>query len=112
MIPQKSRLPRDGFRARGYRIFSTPYFSLKVKKNSLPTNRIGVIVGKSVDKRATQRNFWERQAKTQLLLAPTLASDAPLGGKDLALMIFPKVRALTKADFIKELQKTIKVAMQ
>lgn len=109
MIPQKSRLPRDGFRARGYRIFSTPYFSLKAKNNFLPTNRIGVIVGKSVDKRATQRNFWERQAKARLLLAPVSPQAA---GKDLVVTIFPKVKLLTKAGFIKELQKTIQLALR
>jgi ribonuclease P protein component len=91
MIPQKSRLPRDGFRAHGYRIFTTPYFSLKSKNNTLGINRIGVVVGKSVEKRATQRNFWERQAKGELLKAKNRSRDY----------------LLTRTEFGKEIKKAI-----
>ena len=100
MIPAKFRLPPGGFKAGGYRSIRTSFFSLKFKDNGTGANRIGIVVGKSVDKRATQRNFWERQAKVQLLKAPKL-------GKDLIITIFPKVNTLTKADFVKEISKAI-----
>jgi ribonuclease P protein component len=100
MIPKKARLPRAGFRERGYRVYSTPFFSLKVKNNETGGNRIAVIVGKSVDKRAVRRNFWERRAKVQLLQAPNL-------GKDIIMTIFPKVSTLTRQEFIKEIKKLL-----
>jgi len=100
MIPKSARLPRAGFRERGYRTVTAPFFSLKVKNNDAGVNRIGVVVGKSVDKRATRRNFWERQAKAQLLKAPNL-------GKDFILTIYPKTNLLTKEQFIKEIKKIV-----
>lgn len=101
MIPKKARLPRAGFREGGYRSIGTPFFSLKVKNNEAGTNRIGVVVGKSVDKRAVRRNFWERQAKVQLLKVPNL-------GKDIIMIIFPKTNKLTRQEFIEEMKKTLK----
>jgi ribonuclease P protein component len=100
MIPKKTRLPRGAFRERGYRTLVTRYFSLKVKNNILGTNRIAVVVGKSVDKRATQRNFWDRQMKTMLRTVPE-------SGKDIIATIFPKIATLTKTEATKEIQKAI-----
>ena len=100
MVPQKFRLPAGGFKAGAYRIVKTPYFSLKFKDNGTEKNRIGVVVGKSVDKRAVRRNSLERQAKNALLKAPQL-------GKDLILTIFPKTNALTKKEFGEELKKIV-----
>ena len=101
MIPKRARLPRASFRERGYRTIATPFFSLKVKDNGAGTNRIGVVVGKSVDKRATRRNFWERQAKAQLLTAPNL-------GKDFILTAYPKINTLTRKKFLEEIKKILK----
>jgi ribonuclease P protein component len=100
MLPQKNRLPRFAFRAPGYRTVSSPYFSLKAKDNELLLNRIGVVVGKSVDKRAARRNFWERQGKTELLRAPSF-------NKDFILTVFPKVKTLTKRQFGEEIKKLL-----
>lgn len=44
----------------------TGYFSLKVSKNSLHTNRYGFVVGKQVDKRATVRNSMKRRVRAYL----------------------------------------------
>lgn len=100
MISKTRRLPRSEFKAHGYKTIRTPFFSLKTKKNSLFVNRIGVVIGKSVDKRATQRNFWERQAKTEL-------SKLPDRGDDIILIIFPAVSALTKEKFHLEIKKSL-----
>jgi ribonuclease P protein component len=68
-----------------------------------PVNRIAVVIGKSVDKRAVRRNFWKRQAKVQLLkLSPS--------GIDLILTIYPKANALTKEQFAAEIKKLLKPA--
>jgi ribonuclease P protein component len=101
MIPLKKRLPREAFRERGYRMLATRFFSLKVKNNVVGTNRIAVVVGKSVDKRATQRNFWERQMKTVLLAAPNVS-------KDIIVTVFPNINTLTKAEATKEIRTAIK----
>jgi ribonuclease P protein component len=101
MLPLKNRLPRQEFRVRGYRTVTTPFFSLKNKENSVHVNRFAVVVGKSVDKRATQRNFWERQAKTQFLKAPNLS-------RDFILTIFPRVASLSRLQFAEEIKRTLK----
>jgi len=101
MLPKKNRLPREAFRERGYRAAATPFFSIKTKNNTLGANRIGVVIGLSVDKRATRRNFLERQVKNQLLRAPNL-------GKDIIVIIFPKVRELSKRQFVEEIKKSLK----
>lgn len=100
MIPQKTRIPRSGFRERGYRAITTKLFSLKVRQNPSGKNRIAVVVGKAVDKRASQRNFWKRQGKVQLLRVPAM-------GKDFVLTLFPGVNKLKKADFKKEVAKVL-----
>jgi ribonuclease P protein component len=100
MLPAKNRLPREEFRARGWRTVTTPFFSLKTKQNDVGVNRFAVVVGKSVDKRATQRNFWERQAKTQLLKAPK-------SSKDFIVIIFPRVASLSKLQFEQEMKKVL-----
>lgn len=101
MVPKKSRIPRTGFESGGYRILRSPYFSARAKKNTLATNRIAVVVGKSVDKRAVRRNFLKRQAKLELLkLSPS--------GSDLIITIYPKANALTKQQFIAEIKKIVK----
>jgi ribonuclease P protein component len=101
MVPKKSRLPREGFRVRGYRTFTAPFFSLKVRKNQLEDNRIAVVVGKSVDKRAVRRNAVERQAKLLLLGVPACGVDA-------ILTVFSKANDLSKSDFTVELEKLLK----
>jgi ribonuclease P protein component len=101
MLPLKNRLPRQEFRVRGYRTVTTPFFSLKTKENEVGVNRIAVVVGKSVDKRATQRNFWERQAKNQFLKAPNFS-------KDFILTIFPRIASLSGQQFGEEMKKILK----
>lgn len=100
MIPKNSRLPASEFRARDYETIKTPFFLLKEKANQIKGNRIGVVIGAVVEKRASRRNFWKRQAKAQLRLA------AP-AGKDFLVIFSPKIKGLTKADFKKELVKAI-----
>jgi len=100
MVPKPSRLPRSGFRERGYRTIRTRFFSLKYRDNGSAGNRIGVVVGVAVDKRAVRRNFWERQAKAFLLRVPP-------AGKDLLLIVSPGVKTLTKKEFNQELSAAL-----
>ena len=86
------RLPSDQFRARGYKTISTPFFLLKIKKNSYKTTRVGIVVGVSVSKTAAKRNFWKRQARAELTLRA-------VSGSDILMMVSPNVRRLTKKQF-------------
>jgi ribonuclease P protein component len=71
MVSRTSRLPYEEFRARGYREMTTPYFSIKAKRNFRKEGRFGMIVSASSIKNAVQRNFWRRQAKSVFLkIAP------------------------------------------
>jgi ribonuclease P protein component len=94
------RLPGEEFRAKGYRTISTPFFLLKVKKNSLTRFRVGVVVGKSVNKSAAKRNFWKRQVKEGF-------SANPLPGHDMLMMLSPNAGGLTKKQFQEALAKAI-----
>jgi ribonuclease P protein component len=100
MIPRILRLPSDEFRARGYETHTTPFFSLRVKKNSFGRNRIGVVIGLAIDKRAVRRNFWKRQAKAHLLRVPNVS-------KDFLVIFSPKIKQLTKIEFVKEIEKAL-----
>jgi ribonuclease P protein component len=67
MISRVSRLPYEEFRSRDYREIVTPYFSVKVRRNSLGKNRFGIVIGIAAVKSAARRNFWRRQAKSVFL---------------------------------------------
>lgn len=99
------RLPSDQFRARGYKTVSTPFFLLKIKKNSYKAARIGVVVGVSVNKTAVKRNFWKRQARAEIVLRAT-------GGNDILMMVSSNVRRLTKKQFREEVAKALVTAQQ
>ena len=66
---------------------------LKAKENGGTAKRIGIVAGVSVNKKAAKRNFWKRQAREAL----GGAGVAP--GKDLLIIISPKVNAATKKQF-------------
>jgi ribonuclease P protein component len=104
MVPKKSRIPRTEFGLQGYRSARSPFFSLKVRKNNSGEagmrNRVAVVVGKSVDKRAVRRNSLKRQVKSQLLKLPA-------NGIDLVITIYPKANELTKQHFMAEMKKII-----
>jgi ribonuclease P protein component len=101
MVKKKSRIPSSGFRERVYQTFTTPYFSIKVKKNTTAGNRIGVVAGIAVHKNATKRNFWKRQVKSQLLLLNPM-------GKDIIVTCFAKINTLTKSAFIIEFNRALR----
>jgi ribonuclease P protein component len=92
MATKISRLPREEYRARGYRTAATPLFLLKIKKNVTEKARIGVVIGKSVHKTAVKRNFWKRQAKSALT---AFAKD----GFDFLLIFSPAAASATRKEF-------------
>ena len=100
MTSQNSRLPREEFRARGYKTINTPFFLLKAKKNNAESIRIGIVIGKVIYKEATKRNFWKRQAKAMLLkIVPK--------GMDILLVFISHKAVLTKKQFREDLEGAI-----
>jgi ribonuclease P protein component len=100
-MSKPKRLPRLEFQARGYDAVRTPLFSLKVKKNDDKGTRIGVVVGKSVEKTAVKRNFWKRQARAIL-------QSVCKGNYDVMLVVQPGVRASTRKQFREALEKSLR----
>jgi ribonuclease P protein component len=66
MPAQTTKLPYPEFSTSGYRSVRAPFFSIKKRQNGLSLNRIGVVVGVHVMKRAVDRNFWKRQVRATL----------------------------------------------
>jgi len=66
----------------------------------IATLGIGIVIGTSVDKRATQRNFWERQTKAKFMRMPNIK-------KDFIITIFARVKNLSKKQFNEELSKLL-----
>jgi ribonuclease P protein component len=92
-------LPSVEFHARGYQNIRTPYFLLKVRRNGMLRNRIGVVISVAAVKSAVRRNFWRRQVKS--LLAKATPS------KDIIVILSPRVNTLTKEQFKKELLQSL-----
>jgi ribonuclease P protein component len=100
MISRKFRLPYSEFSKHGYQTTKTPYFSLKIKKNNLPYNRIGVIIGTTVAKSAVRRNFWKRQVKSILI-------KQPIDRTDFVVIFSKKIKEVSRGEFRKELLKVL-----
>lgn len=59
MLKRKFRIPK-GIRFNNSRLFSAPFFLLKMRENGLLFNRFAVIVSKKIDKRSVIRNKIKR----------------------------------------------------
>jgi ribonuclease P protein component len=100
MISRVSRLPYEEFRLRDYREIVTPYFSVKVRRNSLGKNRFGIVIGIAAVKSAARRNFWRRQAKSVFL-------EASQKGIDVLIILRPRAMLPVKSIFRKTLADAI-----
>lgn len=98
MIAKKLRLPRQRFSERPVSRIGSDYFLVKIFRNDLGRNRFGVVIGTKVDKRSTKRNFWRRMilnyARRQINF-----------GKDILIIVSPRIRELTKNAAEQELEK-------
>jgi len=104
-MPKSKRLPRAEFQARGYAAMRTPMFSLKTKSNEGKGLRIGIVIGKSVEKTAVKRNFWKRQARSVFQALPG-------GDHDVMLVVYPGVRTATRKQFRDALARSMKQAVR
>ncbi|MBI4085746.1 MAG: ribonuclease P protein component [Candidatus Liptonbacteria bacterium] len=107
MTTKKLRLPPQRFSERPAGRVSSGYFLIKVFKNNLTHNRFGVVIGAKVDKRSSKRNFWRRAILN-------CAGQYAGSGKDLLIIVSPRIRELSKSsaeqEFGKLLQKIYKTS--
>ena len=60
MLKKKYRLPAQNFRAHYEEQKRGEFLTIRVKKNSLPFSRFGVIISKKIAAKATKRNELKR----------------------------------------------------
>ncbi len=98
MLSKKYKLPREAFRVRGRAIsVTTPLFRVISKPNALPHNRFGVVVGTSVDKRATVRNRIKRTVYDNVRAWPS-------EGRDIVVIVSPKARGASRREIIDDMK--------
>lgn len=74
-----------------------PFFAVKMATNGLSYSRFGVVVGKKVDKRATERNrikrlFYRTINERKIQNIP---------GQDVMIVIYPEVKQFAKEEIAK-----------
>ena len=74
-----------------------PFFAVKIVKNDLPYSRFGVVVGKKVDKRATERNKIKRMFY-EVIRKRALQN---ISGQDVMIAIYPEIKQFPQEDIIK-----------
>lgn len=94
------RLPAASFDRRAARAAHSRFFHLLYSENGRPNNRFAVVVGKSVDKRATRRNALKRFFRDRL-------GAWPAAGLDVVLMVSPQASARTAPEIEKELNSAL-----
>ncbi|AKM77926.1 MAG: Ribonuclease P protein component [Candidatus Wolfebacteria bacterium GW2011_GWE1_48_7] len=82
-----------------------PFFAVKYVPNGLSYSRFGVVVGKKVDKRATERNKIKRMFYEGIRGRNLQNSE----GQDVMILIYPETKQFTKGD-IKQIIKEFEFA--
>jgi ribonuclease P protein component len=103
MLEKQFRLPATT-RLRQAKSFNTTLFFLKVSNNSLPINRFGFVVRKSVDKRATVRNRIRRLFRSCVedMLTELVT------GHDLLFLLKGQILVMKKDDLYNEVRSFFK----
>lgn len=71
-----------------------PFFAVKTVSNGLSYSRFGVVVGKKVDKRATERNKIKRMFY-RVIRERNLQN---IPGQDMMIVIYPEIKQVPKDD--------------
>ena len=102
MLPRGARLPiREFWGSRSRKRKQTsPFFVIYTAQNGLLKNRIGVVIGKGVDRRSSRRHTIRRRA-IGLLSALSPAN------KDVLVLVQQKAADLARKEFYRELERTI-----
>lgn len=60
MLLKENRVPADAFKRRGRVVYRGKYFFIKKSDNKMPRKRFGVVIGRRIFKKATERNKFRR----------------------------------------------------
>src|SRR5579872_1421947 len=101
MLAKQFRLPASVV-VKAPLLFSDNTFAIKTQKNDLPLSRFGFVIGKSVDKRSTERNRIKRMVRS--LIEDKWLS---LPGYDVLFIFRPGSAALTREDAEKKIDLTL-----
>ena len=71
-----------------------PFFAVKIMANGLSYSRFGVVVGKKVDKRATERNKIKRMFYRTI--SERKMQNIP--GQDAMILIYPEIRQFSQGE--------------
>ena len=104
MLPLKNRLPAANFKLRFEKSVAGSYFLIRRRLNKFGYNRLGVIIGAKVDKRAVRRNYLKRRFREYFR---KLAGNI---GADFLVIVSPKAGSADFKEIKKELDKTLLVS--
>lgn len=102
MLKQKYRLPRD-VNLRNARFFRLSSFLLKINKNKLLINRMGIVASRKVSKRAVDRNRAKRLIRSVL---EELWNKITLG-YDILFILKKEAIGKKRADFYLEIKNIL-----
>ena len=74
-----------------------PFFAVKIAANGLSYSRFGVVVGKKVDKRATERN----KIKRMFYEAIRVRNLQSIAGNDVLIIVYPEINQFAREEVIK-----------
>ncbi|OGM93664.1 ribonuclease P protein component [Candidatus Wolfebacteria bacterium RIFOXYD12_FULL_48_21] len=74
-----------------------PFFAVKIAANGLSYSRFGVVVGKKVDKRATERN----KIKRMFYEAIRVRNLQNIEGRDILIIVYPEINQFAREEVIK-----------
>lgn len=95
MLAKKYKLNIEQFiQKRPIFVKKGPFFSVKIGANSLSYSRFGVVVGKKVDKRATERNKIKRMFYQEIRTRKL----QHISGQDVMILVYPEVKQFSKED--------------
>ncbi|OGY64091.1 MAG: ribonuclease P protein component [Candidatus Harrisonbacteria bacterium RIFCSPLOWO2_02_FULL_41_11] len=102
MLSKKYRLPIQKMLKEKSTAVKTPYFLIKIFRNSLPYSRFGVIVSKKIARLAVRRNKLRR-----LVFSLVRPYSKKIGGKDYLIIISPAIKELKKEEVGEKLKEYI-----
>ena len=98
MLARRSRVPASDMKdLRGFARSSSPYFTVRFKKNGLERPRFAVVVGTRTDRKAAERHRLKRQVAGYLIRQDRIVA------ADVVVTVLPEAAKLTRKKFHEEL---------
>lgn len=102
MLKKKYRLPRN-VNLKNANLLRLPFFLIKINKNKLLTNRMGIVASRKVSKRAVDRN----RAKRLIRSVIEELWDKIIPGYDILFILKKEAIDKRRADFYSPIKKIL-----